>query len=164
MREIPLTKGRVALVDDADYERIAFYRWHCTSNGYAARTTRVGDVVTQSYVLMHREVLGFPPEPHIDHADGDKLNNCRANLRACSASQNQGNAPKRKRHGVSASPYKGVTWQRSVGRWQASIYVDGRQVSLGLYGHESDAALAYDRAARERWGSFARLNFPDVAA
>lgn len=152
---IPLTRGQVTLVDDADYARLRRWRWRFTSNGYAARTVhRDGKTTT---VLMHRFLLGAQPGQTVDHIDGNRLNNTRANLRLVTPIQNQQN---RKITTRSRSGFKGVT--ASGSRWLARIHVDGRQIHLGYHDTAQQAALTYDHAARRFFGRYARVNLPDM--
>lgn len=153
MQEIPLTRGKVAFVDDEDYERvIALGKWsaftkdggklwyvHCRSRG--------------KNVLLHRFILNFPSLP-IDHADRDGLNNQKSNLRACSRAENN-----RNRIGTSACGFKGVHFCRPTKRWRAVIWKDYKRIHLGRFDTPSAAAKAYDAAAIEFHGEFARTNF-----
>jgi hypothetical protein len=102
---------------------------------------------------LHRLLL--PDWAEIDHIDGDGLNNCRSNLRAATHSQNQGNT--RKRLGTS-SQFKGVCWSKCAGKWRAYIRSDGKLKFLGYFASEFEAAQAYNSAALEKWGSFAKVN------
>jgi AP2 domain-containing protein len=94
----------------------------------------------------------------VDHADGNGLNNQRWNLRVATKRQQQANRGKQ-RNGRT-SQYKGVFWDKSRERWSATIHYDHKTRYLGRYRDEEDAAHAYDLAALESFGSFARLNFP----
>ena len=168
MKTVPLhgqkAAGRVALVDDTDFELISQYRWFFeerTIDGrrslgpYARANVRLpgGRWVTRR---MHNLITGIG---NLDHADHNGLNNQRDNLRPANQSQNGGNARPRL---SGASAYKGV--QRfKPGRWRARICVNGRQTSLGLFASEEAAARAYDVAALAAWGEFAYLNFPQEA-
>lgn len=165
-REIPLTGGLVAIVDDEDYERLMAHRWRVLfvrrkrggPNPYACRSQNVRG--RKHYVFMHREVLGLGPGrvPLVDHKDCDGLNNRRDNLRVCNGTQNAGNQPKYLGRG--ASKYKGVCWHKGHGKWQANIGHQWRQYFLGSFDNEVDAAMAYDAKALELYGEFARVNFP----
>nr|WP_268987487.1 HNH endonuclease [Providencia alcalifaciens] len=98
---------------------------------------------------------------HIDHIDGDKLNNRIENLRICTHNQNQHN------QGIRASNksgYKGVSWMKSVKKWHAQICCNSKVTHLGLYTCKIEAAKAYDEAAKQLHGEFAWLNFPDKSA
>lgn len=98
---------------------------------------------------MHREIVDAP---EVDHRNGDRVDNRRANLRAATHLQNCQNArPK------GQSRFKGVSRYRE--RWHARIKVPGRRIDLGSFHDEESAARAYDVAAREHFGEFARLNF-----
>jgi hypothetical protein len=105
---------------------------------------------------MHRLIMDAPANMQVDHIDGDGLNNTRSNLRLCSNMQNCHN------QGVAAnnkSGYRGVSWDARRGKWRAVIMVNGRLRSLGYHATPADAAIAYDSAARQLFGEYARLNF-----
>lgn len=142
--------GRFALVNDADAELVRRYNWYAKVSGnsiYAC--ARVNGRLTRMHVL----IMG---RRGIDHKDTNGLNNQRSNLRPATRPQNGANA--RPRIGGSSS-YKGVSWCRNRGKWQAHIRVAGRSRGLGYFTDEVAAAKAYDTAAREAWGDFSRTNF-----
>ena len=157
-KKIKLTKGKVALVDDSDYEYLSQWKWYCSSNDYAVRTqhVRLGrNNYTGKRIYMHREILNSPDNMFTDHIDMDKLNNQRVNLRIATASQNAGNM---KSKPLSSSKYKGVCLDKSKNKWMATICRNGIHTTLGIFHKEEDAALAYNNAAIEFYGEFARLN------
>lgn len=163
MREIPLTQGYVAFVDDEDYERVSQFKWCALVRSqertaiYAARNS--GASGHKTTILMHRFILGC--KERVDHEDRNGLNNQRYNLRTATGSQNCGNQAKKRRAGGSASPFKGVTRYRYAGKnWQVKISENGRQVQVGYFKEECDAALAYNFKAVEVFGEFARFNEP----
>lgn len=158
MKEIPLTKGKVALVDDADYPALAAFKWHCTSNGYAAR--RVFDRPYGRIVLMHRVIMDAGALVVVDHRDLDHLNNQRHNLRLATPSENQFN---RQRQVNNQSGYKGVSFCRPNRKWRARIKAGDKQLLIGYFDNPLEAAHAYDNSARELHGEFARLNFNAAA-
>jgi hypothetical protein len=151
VRLIPLADGLYAYVDAADYEGLSRWNWHVTSGGYPARSVKGGQV------FMHREIMQPTQGKVVDHQDGNKANNCRFNLRVCSRKENQGNM--QKQHGAS-SRYKGVSYSRRHGKYFAQCRFAGKHRWLGFFDDEVEAARAYDRAAVEECGEFARLNFP----
>jgi hypothetical protein len=151
-KTIQLTRGMVAIVDDADYDFLNQWKWCSFKAGgkwYAFRGPGI---------LMHRLITGAPKEKDVDHRNGNGLDNRRKNLRVCSESQNAFNKNKYKNN---TSGFKGV--ERRVNRWQATIRANNKRYYIGSFPTAEDAALAYDRAARELHGSFARLNFPEGA-
>jgi hypothetical protein len=158
MKTVPLTQGFVAMVDDADYGRVSAHKWCATrakTNVYGVRKVRTPEGRTTSQ-LLHRFVMGVTdPTIDVDHKDHDGLNCQRHNLRKCVRGENDGN--RRKTRG--SSQYKGVSWSRSKGRWRACIEI-GKTVHLGYFADEAKAALAYDAAARTRFGVMANCNFP----
>lgn len=158
-RLIELTRGYSAIVDDADYDAVARRRWHALVGKhtvYAATNTKRPEGGYRS-VRLHTFLTGWPL---VDHIDGNGLNNQRGNLRAATATENNRNARK---HAAAYSQYKGVSWCKREGRWFAQIQHQRKHRHLGYHPTEVDAARAYDAAARELFGPFARLNFPDLA-
>jgi len=149
MREIPLTQGKAALVDDADYERVMAAGPWCHSNGYAVKG--------HNGISMHRFLSGLVTGDgkKVDHKNRNGLDNRRRNLRVCTDSQNQAN---RRRSRNNNSGFKGVSFHRASGKYQAKIKVAGRMRWLGLFADPADAALAYNEAALKYHGEFARLN------
>lgn len=154
---IVLRCGRTARFDLDDLPLVQGRTWrsHPTANGalwYCVFTLnrRPLNPVT---VRMHHVILGVPSSVRIDHRNGDGLDNQRHNLRPATRSQNQANRVKR---AGATSRFKGVC--KDGNRWLS--YIGASNDRLGSFSAEEDAAMAYDRAARERYGEFARLNFP----
>jgi len=113
MKQILLSNGLVALVDDDDFPLVNRYHWHASKSGrqvYAA--TDVSRDGKRLYMRMHREILRLGPGDLCDHMDGNGLNNTRANLRTCSRSENAANCPKYKR--LNTSQHKGAFYVRSA--------------------------------------------------
>jgi HNH endonuclease len=158
-REIPLTRGFVALVDAEDYDRVvAEGSWYATSHGHLVYACRKDSAIT----YMHRFVLGAPATSQVDHRDRDGLNNRRTNLRLSTCAQNAHNTGAMR---GSTSSYKGVHWSRVGQGWLAQIRTgDARRLTLGYFHTEYGAALAYDRAARRFFGEFAFLNIHELPA
>lgn len=154
---IPLTKGYVALVDRSDFNELSETSWYAieTSGGvYAAR--RIRENGSSRIQLMHRYLLGEPEGLHVDHRDHNTLNNQRGNLREATPRDNQGNSRKQ---ASATSCFKGVYWLSARSRWVAEIRAaDGGKVRIGSFKDERDAALAYNRKAKELFGDFAHLN------
>jgi hypothetical protein len=158
MATIALTQDKVALVNDTDYEMLNKVKW-CyfakrNHTGYAVRGVRSG--YTVKLVFMHNLIMGTKG---IDHIDGNGLNNQRANLRIATKSQNAANTrvSAHKTH-KSKSLYKGVSWHVASNKWHAQIGFEGSPQNLGLFTSEVEAAKAYNAAALEYFGEFARLN------
>jgi hypothetical protein len=164
-KEIPLTKGKVALVDDEDFEYLSQFKWQYQQDkqtGYAKRGVYLGGGRANSkwkIVMMHKEVMKAEQTQKIDHKDGNGLNNQKDNLRHCDSAQNMRNS--KKRSALTSSPYKGVCYQKKRNRYLASIAVDGKKIFLGRFFQEDDAARAYNEAATKLFGEFALLNVVD---
>jgi len=158
VKEIKLTQDKVAQVDDADYEWLSAWKWYAKWDGwhwYAMRNSPYDANGKQHTILMHRQILGAQPGEQVDHRNRKGLDNQRHNLRFCTYSQNQAN---RKKRAGCMSQYKGVHWDKRAGKWQARIRVHGKWIHLGLFDDEIAAALAYNKAATEYFGEFARPN------
>jgi len=158
-REIPLSKGQVALVDVEDYERLLPYTWYAmlvkkTGKHYAARRGGYGRKGTTS-ILMHREIMGCVAGDgvEVDHVDTHlSLDNRKHNLRKCTHAQNCRNTQLRKDN---TSGFKGV--YPSGRKWYALIKMNGNQTYLGARDTKEEAYQLYCEAAKERFGEFANF-------
>lgn len=155
VKELTLGRGpKVALVDDDWYEMLTAIKW--ASCGRYAQAY-VGDVNVQGnkYEKMHRLIIDAPKGMEVDHINGNKLDNRVSNLRVCTKSQNQCN---RGAPSDGKSKYKGVCWFKITGSWKADISVNKKRTFLGYFDSEIDAAEAYNKAAIELHGEFAKTN------
>lgn len=141
MKTIPLSKGKVAVVDDRDFERLSKGTWYLHSNGYAQG--RLEGV----RVYMHRAVLNLKDE-ECDHINRDKLDNRRANLRLCTRRENQCNLPEK----PNKLGFSGVTFRKQNQKYVARLRVNGRKVHLGTFDTPEEASAAYLSAKSERDG------------
>jgi hypothetical protein len=159
MKEIPITKGYTAIIDNEDFDRVKDFKWHYHGKGYAARGyNNNGKVVIEK---MHQRIIGRPKgNMEIDHINGNRLDNRRCNLRIVTHQQNTFNSHRKKpqKPGVNPSRYKGVTWRNDRNKWRSCITLNGRKYYLGLYNTEEEAALVYNEAAEKFYGEYARLN------
>ncbi len=161
MKTIPLTQGKVALVDDEDFDRLSQFKWcvHADYNTYYAVRNApklVRKNGKQAVIRMHCQILNVPVGMEVDHSDHNGLNNCRENLRIATHAENLQN--QRVQQIRKASQYKGVSWNKYNKKWQSQIRVKGRLTWLGSFDLEIEAAKAYDRAAQQYFGEFACLN------
>jgi len=159
MREIQLTQNQVALVDDEDYEWLTTVKWCASKMGGKFYAVRGVDYHTQ---LMHNAIwehhFGSIPEGYTtDHKDRTGLNNQKDNFRLATPTQQIGNRGINKNN---TSGYKGVYFHKRAKKYLAQIVVEYDYVYLGLFTDIEEAARAYDVAALEHFGEFARLNLP----
>ena len=155
---IPLTQGKVAIVDEADAEMVGAYKWYVSTGSptllYASRKDWRSGRARE--VLMHRLIMAAGPGQVVDHINGDTLDNRRSNLRLTDVQHNSWNrAPQR----WSRSQYRGVSVYG--GRFHVRIFVEGRNEYLGCYTDERLAARVFDYAAAKYHGEFARPNLAD---
>lgn len=156
MKSIQLTKGKITIVDDEDYDFLSAYGW------YASETQKKGVFYAKASIknrptYLHRFLLGIVDRKiSVDHIDGDTLNNQKYNLRTCTHSQNMQNKKQR----ISTYKYKGVLRKKYKDReyWFAYISIKGVNTYIGSFKNEEQAALAYNERAKELWGEFANLN------
>lgn len=151
---IPLTQGKVAVIDFEDFEKVRAHKWcaqKVRNSWYALSRADKG-----RQILLHRFLYPEAKED-VNHTDGDGLNNTRQNLTQCSHAQNMMGFQS-KRLGTS-SKFRGVSWHAKNRKWRALIKISGTTISIGCYTVEEDAARAYDRAARKYFGEFASPNF-----
>ncbi len=154
IRLIPLTQGKVAIIDASDYESISKFKWFARyspsgDTWYAVRS------VNSSGIYMHRQIMQSPKGILVDHRDGDGLNNQRSNLRLATHRQNSLN---RSAQSNSQSRIKGVRFHKSSNKWEARIVVNKSYIYLGLHSTAEQASIAYNAAAILYFGEFARLN------
>jgi len=157
MKEIPLTQGKVAIVDDCDYDYLMQWKWYAdkgVSTFYAKRNIRNADG-TRSAIKMHRQIMGVTdPKKLVDHINHEGLDCRKANLRLCSHSQNNKNMLKTR----GKSKYKGVCWHVNQKKFNVKINADGKVYHLGCFSSEIEAAHAYNKGALHYHGEFASLN------
>lgn len=152
VRVIPLTRGLITIIDPDDWPLSSQYVWHAhrgRKTWYAYRQVAGGR--QQGLHTLLTGQLGT------DHKNGNGLDNRRLNLRVADSTQNHANT------GLAVhntSGFKGVSWHVGRGAWRAQIGLGGRRQHLGYAATPEEAALIYDLAAREHYGEFARLNFP----
>ena len=140
MKEIKLTQGKIAIVDDEDYEHLSGFKWHAQKNGntfYARRGASIGNG-KQKTIRMHREIFKVPDGLAMDHVNGNGLDNRKINLRIATSRQNSQN-----RHQSTTSKYPGVTWHVNRRKWQAQMHIDGVHRYLGLFPTEEEAFNKY---------------------
>ncbi len=145
---VPLTKGKQAKIDRNMEWLLTGNKWVASKNGnnfYAVRNENY------KKVYMHRLVCRPDDGELVDHINGDSLDNRRKNLRICTRQQNAFNIKGRSNQGM-----KGVTY--SSGRWKAKVSLNGKTIHLGSFGNSKAASLAYDIAALNLFGEFARVN------
>lgn len=161
MREIQLTQGKITLVDDEDFEFLSQWKWqfhigHSRHTGYARRSEYpLGRYGKQKLIWLHHIVMNVLTGFNVDHINGNGLDNQKVNLRICDNSQNQHNARLRKDN---KSGYKGVSFYKTRQIWQVQITIKTKKIHVVYFENKETAALAYNAAAREYFGEFARLN------
>ena len=159
MKEIQLTQGYVALVDDDDYDYLMQWKWFADkqpSTVYVGRSVHYKDGEKDKChtIKMHRVIMNTPDGMVVDHIDHNGLNNQKSNLRNVTGANNRKN-----RVGWSSTGYIGVNYDRGCIR--ARIRVDGDEIYLGAFKTVEEAARVRDEAAIKYFGEFANLNFKD---
>ena len=157
MKEIKLTQGQVALIDDDDFDYLNQWSWYASKHRNSFRAMRKD--IGGKTIFMHRVIMNTPLDLQVDHKDHDTLNNQKFNLRNCTSSQNQQNRTSK----YGSSIYRGVFWYKRDRKWAARIKVKDKygwesRIHLGHFKNEKDAALAYNIVAIKYHGEFAYLN------
>jgi len=157
-RLIPLRRrdGTVcahATVDIGDLDWLNQHRWSLRAQGYAARTAKRGG--KEWAVAMHRAILGLElGDPRqVDHINGNRLDNRRANLRVVTNAENGQNRTSLQARNISG--YRGVTWYAPRRKWRAKVTLARRQYTLGYFDdvHEAGRIAAAFRAANMPFSS-----------
>lgn len=160
--EVPLSQGRVALIDAEDAERVNQFKWtaHVKKNRkkqsfYARRS--IWGKEKQVTIWLHRFIMNAPKDLQVDHINGNGLDNRKINLRLATNSQNHCNIPRENNW----TGFRGVGRHRGSSKFYARIKKNGKQNDLGVFETAEEAAHAYDKKAVEIHGDFATLNFPE---
>jgi hypothetical protein len=158
VKTISLTQGKVALVDDEDYEYLSQWKWFAHFDGwnwYAGRNAPAETKSGYTFLHMHQDIMRdtVVDRWHVDHENGDGLNNQRHNLRIATPSQNQHNTRMRKDN---TSGVKGVSFHRQSGRWHPHLSYQGQQIPLGYYDTFEEAVAVRKAAELEYHGDYAR--------
>jgi len=164
-RLLPLSQNKFTIVDPDDYPRLNQYKWcvsKTTHTNYAMRRTKGkrvnGRRVGRKVIMMHRFILAAPKNLVVDHINHNGLDNRKLNLLLCTRAENCRN---RRPFSLKGSRYKGVSWDKKRKLFLASIRCKGKYYNLGRFKSEIKAARAYDKKAKELFGQYAYLNFPD---
>jgi len=157
LKEIVLSNGNKAIVDDEDFDKVSQIPWY-EHEGYAKSKKYLGVIdgkKRSKWFSMHGLIMNTAPGMHTDHVNGNKLDNRRCNLRICTSSQNLMNA---RPYAGSSSKYKGVYLNKKAKKWRAYITLNKVRKHIGTFNCEKEAAAAYNREAIKLFGEFARIN------
>lgn len=160
IREIPLTQGQIALVDEEDYEWLSQYNWLASSK--KGKTCYAGRHIFSKgpFEWMHRKLLGltYGDGKIVDHINRNGLDNRRCNIRIANKSLNSINRPLQRNN---TSGYRGIYWDKKRNLWEVQIKTKGIRKHLGRFADIKAAALAFDKEALRQRGEMAVLNFPN---
>lgn len=160
-------KGITTILDDDDYDKFSKYRWYSfmhkgkTKNIYAYRVFQINKKIYR--LALHREIMGIgkgEEKIHIDHINGNSLDNRKINLRRATASQNVQNSTMLK---VNTSGYKGVTYHKGSNMWHAQTHHLKKNFYIGSYKTKEEAAIAYYRKTKELFGEFVNKEVEKIA-
>ena len=149
--ECVLPTGERFQIDVDDYPIVSRYKWVTNKAGYFVASIGMRD----DHVFLHRLVMDPPEDAFVDHIDCNKSNCCKSNLRICSQTENNRNVGLQQNNRCG---FKGVYWASDRGKWRAEITVDRKHIHLGSFDSAIEAAKAYDKAAVQHFGAFAKTN------
>lgn len=161
MKPIPLTGGKTAWVDDADYPALSCFSWYCLKSGYAARGARRSLGENRGTIYMHRQIAEPGNGMDVDHINGDRLLNIRENLRVVSHGSNMLNRGVQKN---SLSGHKGIRWEASRKKWSARIGLNRKTVFRARFSTLEEAIAARAAAVQRYHGEFGRQTWDEPAA
>jgi hypothetical protein len=149
MKEVALTKGKTALVDDEDLWMFLNHNWNCTKHGYVCRNYFENG--KWKCHRMHRMVMNARDGELVDHINRNRLDNRKCNLRIVNKSQNAAN---KAAHRNNKLGMRGVHFHPGTGKFRAVLGSEGKRISLGLYPTPQEAHSAYCKAATKKWGEY----------
>lgn len=156
--QITLSKGKVAIVSQEDFEYLNQWKWSLHSGGYAVRREYLGikdGKEVSRYILMHREILKPNDNQEVDHINHNRLDNRRENLRLCDRSENLANNSIRKDN---TSGVRGVYWFKPYKKWKVSLTFRGKEYHIGYFTDKEAAIEAKKKAVVKIHGEFANVN------
>jgi hypothetical protein len=143
-------KGYPVEIDDEDAGRVLAHSWWVSSSPETdGHVICFSAKIAGKIIKLHRYIMGDPAGLVIDHQDGNRLNNRKANLRVCTVKENNMNLGLTRRN---KSGYRGVSFSKEAGKWRATISLDKRQLHLGYFERADLAAAAYEKAAEVFYG------------
>jgi len=153
--------NHIILIDDEDYDKIKGYTWSIALRGRLSKTFYISGYKHKSgrnayRPFLHRLIMDCPDGFCVDHINGNALDNRKQNLRICTQQQNSFNS--NKQNIKTSSVYKGVTFDKARNKYQAQIKINYKHKIIGRYETEDQAAIAYNIAALENFGEYAKLN------
>jgi hypothetical protein len=157
VEDVIISIGKFEVIISAcDVEKIRAHSWHKTGNPksggpYFSYTTSRPE---HKEIRLHRFIVDCPPEFHVDHINGNTLDNRRSNLRICTQEENKRN---RRKSSNSSSGYKGVFWDNHYKKWGSSIQVNHKRIYLGRFDNPEKAYEAYVAASKKYHGEFGRI-------
>ena len=156
MKKIKLQNNTYTLIDNVDYNLVSKHKWHyCIKRNKKYVRTNIIKNKKITVLYLHRLILDAKKGQYVDHINGNPLDNRRKNLRICTNQQNLTNAGPQKNN---KSGYRGVYWAKSNRKWCAQITHKGNRISLGYFTNKKSAAKAYNKAALDLRGEYAKLN------
>ena len=157
MKYITLTRGYSAIVDDEDFDKLSKYKWQYHL-GYAKRGKYNKSIKNNDNIKMHIQITNCQKGMVVHHINHNKLDNRKENLRICSVRDNHKSQLLQKEGRGYTSKYQGVYLKKKTGSWVARIKVNYKNIPLGEFRIEDQAAAAYNDAAKKYFGEFAVLN------
>ena len=157
MKEIQLTQGKVALVDDEDFEYLNQWKWFPNNLKHGFYAVRMNPTLDnkKNTISMHRFIMNVPLNMTVDHINRNTLDNRKINLRICTMAENLRNKNIYKNN---TSKYKGVYYHKIVKKWLVRISVNNKRIHIGYFLNPIEGAKAYNEAAIKYHGEFANLN------